>query len=451
MTNISSFIFLLSFLLFSPESSASNQVVGSEFDNTTLLFTIQGSNTIGAVMAPNLVKSYFKFKGAKNIRSYKTTIENELVVEGVLPETDQVSKVLIAAHGSSTGFKALANNKAQIAASSRPIKNKEVSLLAEKADMRSIESEHIVGIDGVAVIVHPSRSITALSLEQIAGIFSGQYLDWSELGAEPGIINVYARDKNSGTWDSFKSMALGADISLVSTAQRFESNDELSDRVSADENGIGFVGLGSVRQSKLVAVSDGSAKALLPNKLTVATEDYALSRRLFMYSLGASDNHFVNEFLEFSLSNTGQKDVSDAGFISQELHAVMPTYYEGLPKSFLEVTAQAQRLTINFRFKEGSAKLDNKAQEDLKRLINYLQKNQHLEVILAGFGDPKRSAERSQLLSKLRAMAVRRELVKHGIYPEKTVGFGENFPVASANHLEGRIKNRRVEVWVRPK
>ena len=246
-------------------------------------------------------------------------------------------------------------------------------------------------------------------------------------------------------------MALGADKSLVNTAHRFESNDALSDRVSADENGIGFVGLGSVRQSKLVAVSDGSAKALLPNKLTVATEDYALSRRLFMYSLGASDNHFVNEFLEFSLSNTGQKDVSDAGFISQELHAVMPTYYEDLPQTFLEVTEQSQRLTINFRFKEGSAKLDNKAQEDLKRLINYLHTNQNLEVILVGFGDPKRSAERSQLLSKLRAMAVRRELVRHGIYPEKTVGLGESFPVASANHLDGRIKNRRVEVWVRPK
>src|SRR5690554_2566848 len=180
MTNISSFIILLSFLLFSPESSASNQVVGSEFDNTTLLFTIQGSNTIGAVMAANLVKSYFKFKGAKNIQSYKTTIENELVVEGVLPETDQASKVLIAAHGSSTGLKALANNKAQIGASSGPIKNKEASLLPEQADMRSIESERIVSIHGVAVIVPPSRSVTALSLEQIAATFSGQYLYWYE-------------------------------------------------------------------------------------------------------------------------------------------------------------------------------------------------------------------------------------------------------------------------------
>src|SRR5690554_6378483 len=110
MTSISSFVFLLSFLLFSPESAASNQVVGSEFDNTTLIFTIQGSNTIGAVMAPSLVKSYFTVKRAKNIRSYKTTIENELVVEGVLPETVQVLMVFIAAHGSSTGFKALANN-----------------------------------------------------------------------------------------------------------------------------------------------------------------------------------------------------------------------------------------------------------------------------------------------------------------------------------------------------
>lgn len=443
--------FLISFLLFPLHGTANNSAVNSFSNDASTLFGIQGSNTIGAVMAPNLVKGYLQFKGAKNVRKYNAMIENELIVEATLPESGKAVKVLISAQGSSTGFKALASNTAQIAAASRPIKNKEMSMLQDSTDMLSRENEYIIGIDGVAIIVHPNSTIDTLSLSKIAGIFSGRYLDWSELGAVPGPINVYARNDNSGTWDSFKSMVLGADNNLVSTAERFESNNELSDKVSVDKNGIGFVGLNSVRQSKSVAVSDGSTKALSPNKLTVATEDYALSRRLFMYTLGGSDNHFVNEFLEYVLSNAGQKIVADAGFISQELHAVKPTYYEDLPPPFQTLTDNSLRLTINFRFKEGSAKLDNKAQEDLKRLVSYLHKNQALDVILIGFGDPKRSIERSKLLSKLRAMAVRRELVRHKIYPDKAVGFGENFPVASANHLEGRIKNRRVEVWVRPK
>ena len=244
-------------------------------------------------------------------------------------------------------------------------------------------------------------------------------------------------------------MVLGKQSSLIETAERFESNDELSDRVSADAQGIGFVGLASVRQSKLVAVSDGTAKALLPNKLTVATEDYALARRLYMYTAGVSANAYVNEFLNFVLENSGQKIVADTGFISQELMAVMPETYAELPQDFRDITANAERLTINFRFKEGSAKLDNKALKDVERLVQYLKTNNTNEIVLIGFGDKKKTEERARLLSKLRAMAVRRELVRNGIYPKESVGYGEYLPVASINRSEGRMKNRRVEVWLR--
>jgi len=51
------------------------------------------------------------------------------------------------------------------------------------------------------------------------------------------------------------------------------------------------------------------------------------------------------------------------------------------------------------------------------------------------------------LLSKLRAMAVRRELARGGILVKEINGLGDQLPVAS-NSEAGRIKNRRVEVWV---
>lgn len=437
----------LAFLLASGFAMAAPEPFGSEPVAQGRLFSIQGSNTIGAELAPNLVKNYLEAKGAEKV-TVSVSGENETLISGVVPATGQTVSVAVAAHGSGTGFKGLLAHTADIAAASRPAKDKEVAALTDMADLHSPTCEHIIGIDGLAIIVNHSNPLNDLSVQEIAGIFSGEYQDWSELGGPAGPIHVYARDDKSGTWDSFKSMVLGEDKPLTASAERFESNADLSDTVSRDSQGIGFVGLSFVRSAKLLSVSDGTAKSLLPNKLTVATEDYALSRRLFMYTDDQPSSPLVSEFINFVLDDAGQKIVADTGFISQELKAVTPEFYEELPQDFRDITNNAKRLTINFRFQEGSAKLDNKALKDLERLVAYLSEHK-ADLVLVGFGDPKKTEKRSQLLSKLRAMAVRRELVRYGIYPAESVGYGDNLPVASVNGQEGRNKNRRVEVWVR--
>ena len=45
-------------------------------------------------------------------------------------------------------------------------------------------------------------------------------------------------------------------------------------------------------------------------------------------------------------------------------------------------------------------------------------------------------------------MAVRRELVKSGVVLRDVRGFGAEMPVAANSEDEGRIRNRRVEVWI---
>ena len=450
MTSLRALSILLVTLLFSVvHAEQLDPFSNLDIDGKVRLFEIQGSNTIGADMAPALVAAYMKAKGASDIKVESAGVQNEKLVLGYVKSTRTRLSVRIAAHGSGTGFQGLLNQGADIAASSRPVKTTEATTLSRLADMHSPESEHIVGIDGLAIIINQANPISELSVDEIAEIFSGGYQDWSELGGRPGPINVYARDRNSGTWDSFKGMVLGKTFQLVNGASRFESNEELSSRVATDPNGIGFVGLASVNDAKLVAVSDGSAKALKPNKLTVATEDYALSRRLYFYTDDNIRNPYAAEFIQFALANEGQAVVADSGFISQELQAVMPEFYADLPDDFRALTHHARRLTINFRFTQGSAKLDNKALRDIERLVEYLEGQRTAEIVLIGFGDKKRSERRSQLLSKLRAMAVRRELVRNGIYPKESVGYGEYLPVASANREDGRMKNRRVEVWVK--
>lgn len=415
----------------------------------TTLLTIHGSNTVGESLAPNLAIAYLKAKGLTNVRLEETAVKNETVIKGELSNQNQVVQIKIAAHGSSTGFKSLLTGEADIWASSRPAKDKEVVAASEMTQLLGENSEHVLGIDGLAIIVHPENTVSQLTKENLGRLFSGDIQNWSEVGGPNLPVSVYARDHNSGTWDSFKKMVLGKNLSLTSSAVRYESSERLSANVSQDRGGIGFIGMAFVREAKLLAISDGATQAFEPTKLTVGTEDYALSRRLFLYTDDNPQNQYVQEFIRFSEGVQGQQIVQKTGFVSQNVAAIHPQLDETLPDEYLNMVNGAERLSVNFRFQEGSARLDNKAVKDIERLVYYVkQQGKKPELLLIGFGDRRKNEHRSKLLSKLRAMAVRRELVRHGVYPKETTGYGEFNPVASFDGTS-RIKNRRVEVWLR--
>jgi phosphate transport system substrate-binding protein len=411
---------------------------------------IQGSNTIGAALGPALVEGLMREQGLLKIHSEAPDKANELRVIGETVQGRRVA-VDIAAHGSSTGFTALKTATADLAASSRPIKDSERVDLAHLGDFKSPGAEQVIAIDGLAIILHPQNPLSELNTEQLARIFSGEAKTWEELGGTGGTIHLYARDDQSGTYDTFKELVLSRrGKTLSSAAKRFESSEQLSDAVSLDPQGIGFIGLPYVRQAKAVAIADGQSQAMLPLNSLIATEDYPLSRRLFFYLPPNGKNPWAEALVAFAQSSKGQSIVAANGFIAQTVQAMTVTPNALMPEGYQALSRHAQRLTVNFRFEEGSATLDNKARQDLSRVLDYIKQRDKInrQVTLVGFGDAKSDPARADLLSKLRAMAVRRELVKSGVVFREIRGFGAEMPVAANSADEGRIKNRRVEVWV---
>lgn len=411
---------------------------------------IQGSNTIGAELGPALVEGLLQEQGLVKIHRETPDTANEQRIVG---QTAQGQRVVIevAAHGSSTGFTALKNASADLAASSREIKDSELLALQSLGDLKSPAAEQVIAIDGLAIILNPANPLEQLNTEQLARIFAGEVKTWEELGGRGGAIHLYARDDQSGTYDTFKELVLSRrGKSLSSAAKRFESSEQLSDAVSADAQGIGFIGLPYVRQAKAVAIADGASQAMLPLNSLIATEDYPLSRRLFFYLPPDSRNPWVQALAAFAQSPQGQAIVAASGFVSQTVQAMSVAPNALMPEGYQSLSRHAQRLTVNFRFAEGSASLDNKARQDLARVLDYIKRNGKTEraVTLVGFGDLKDDPARADLLSKLRAMAVRRELVRNGVVMREVRGFGALMPVATNSADEGRIKNRRVEVWV---
>lgn len=309
----------------------------------------------------------------------------------------------------------------------------------------------MIAIDGLAIILHPDNPLASLDTAQLATVFAGEVRTWEELGGKGGAIRLYARDEQSGTYDTFKELVLASHgKSLASDARRFESNDRLAAAVSADPHAIGFVGIASVGRARALAIADGESLPMAPQESLIATEDYPLSRRLFLYLKPGEKNPWAQALVRFAQGPRGQAIVTRSGFVAQKIQAVQIAPRPQMPAEYRKLAEQARRLTVNFRFQEGSALLDNKALLDVQRLLDYLRQNRKLQerTVLVGFGDPKSDAERSVLLSRLRAMAVRRELARGGVSFREIAGFGDELPVACNDQELGRQKNRRVEVWV---
>jgi phosphate transport system substrate-binding protein len=408
------------------------------------LFAINGSNTLGSRLLPELVKEYLKEKGVANIRT-RSNKENEMLIVG--NDNSREITVSIEAHGSSTGFKGLSSGVADFAASSRRIKKSEEAELKRLGNMKSRETEHVIAIDGIAIVVNPENNIRELTIEQVANLFSGEISDWSRVGARPGRVMPYARDAASGTWDTFSALVMKKRHQLSSSAPRFESNTEVVSKVLQSRSALGFVGVASIKDTKAVALNGAGDHALLPSVLTIATEDYPLARRLYLYT-SETKPKLIEEFLNFALSNPGQEVVDNLGFISQRIRVVkFDTKY--LPSEYQKLVEGRQRLSINFRFTGNSADMDGKAELDVERLAHYMKTEASgKSLLLVGFDNRQAAKSRSMIMSKLRAMNVKRRLTSLQVSAE-VASLGDGFLIADPNTPLGESKNQRVEVWIK--
>jgi phosphate transport system substrate-binding protein len=415
-----------------------------------IIIRLAGSNTIGDALVPALAEDFLKSQGATDVRILPGAKPQEKIVQGVLPGDGFPSMIEIAAHGSATAFTALADKSCDIGMASRRIKPDEAAKLASLGDMTSPGNEHILGLDGIAVIVNASNPLTELSKDQIKRIFTGEIADWSKVGTGHGAIEIYARDDKSGTFDSFKSIVL-AGAPLVASARRFEDSNALSDAVSGDPNGIGFIGLPFIHNAKAIAVSEKGAGALKPTRLTVATEDYSLSRRLYLYTPAAARNKFMRMFVEFAISKQGQDVVAANGFVAQNVELESPSVADEAPDAYKQLTRNAERLSLDFRFQPGKAEQDNKALADLDRVVSMIADRGSASggILLFGFADSTGAPEVNQALSLNRARLIASQLIQRGIKPAVVRGFGSELPVASNDTDDGREKNRRVEIWMK--
>lgn len=427
-----------------------------------------GSNTVGEKLAPALVQAYLRQRDPDAIIPSEWTpgdIENEKYIDIDSTQPGMPDRVWVRAHGSGTSFEALREGNAEIGMSSRKIKAKELVQLAAFGAMTSPEAEHVIALDGLAVIVHPNNPVHSLTIDQIHQMFRCEITDWSEVGGVPGPVTIYARDNKSGTFDTFKSMVLRKKP-LCASAKRFESNSQLSDEVSRDPSAIGFTGIAYIRDSKPLAIKE-CALSYEPTVFAVKTEEYPLARRLYLYTPPQNLTPIVEDFLQYVQTEEAQKVVASQEFVDLNIEssskpeaarmlmnhtrgAIAKVQSIDTLQDYVAFTDGAERLSVTFRFPVGGIVLDGRAETDIRRLAAYMKKRPERELLLLGFADSTGAYGANKSLSRRRARVIADRLAELGVPMgnDQVVGIGEEVPVACDNEA-GYAKNRRVEAWIR--
>ena len=171
--------------------------------------------------------------------------------------------------------------------------------------------ENIVALDGVAIVVHPENTVTDLTIEQIAQIYTGEITNWSELGGADAPIAVIGRDAASGTRGAFEEI-VGVEDACVYTNE-YESTGEVIGSVAGNPNAIGYASLSAVDETvTAVAVDD-----VTPSEATVADGTYKIQRPFVMVTKeGVELSDAAQAFLEWAMSADAADEVEAAGCVS---------------------------------------------------------------------------------------------------------------------------------------
>lgn len=402
--------------------------------NAKVILKISGSNTIGESLAPALVKGYLENLGYKNVSVQDSSKEDRIINATDL--NGNPIQITISAHGTSKGFESLSSGNSDMCMAS--------------VQSKSPLEEHIIGLDGIAVIINNSSVVSDITVEELSAIFSGKITDWNQVKSSQmtGKINMFRMDNNSGTSKMFKEL-LG-NIDYDETSKSLESAKEMVTDIGTTKNSIGFVSFSFLNSTvKTIPIRVGNV-SIEPNALSIQSEKYPFCRRLYIYKDPSKTDQFESDLLKYAESKDGQKIVENCGFIDLSVNYDKPVSMPGDPKEYTNLIDNAHKLTSELRFNTGSTNLDARAIADVDRLIQFLSQpdNRKKSIVLVGFSDNVGDPNSNKNLSKQRAESVRILLEQKGASVKDIYGLGIIRPSHSNDSEEGRSSNRRVEIWI---
>ena len=192
------------------------------------------------------------------------------------------------------------------------LKRDSISLAIMSRDLTSAEDRPnlhctLIGMEGVAIVIHPSMPVESMTAGQVHGVLAGDITNWSELNGPDGPIVLFGRPQGSSARATIEEVLM-RHTGFARGIRTMESAKLLSEAVASNPMGFGYVNARNL---------DGTTKAVAVdghdiNEKNVLLRRYPLTRDLYlvMNSDGSDD---ATRFVHYCVSRKGQKLLASLG------------------------------------------------------------------------------------------------------------------------------------------
>ena len=160
------------------------------------------------------------------------------------PQQAQIEKIsgttlTILPSSTSRGLTDLAEGKADIAMLAEPMKTAAESLNKKQPGSIKIEEleDNLVGNAFIQFVVHPSNPVKSLTKDQLAGLFSGQIKNWSEVGGPSQPVLLVGEPTSS----PHKMIADALGIAYAPGLRPVQNTNQIAVIVSQAPSALGYI------------------------------------------------------------------------------------------------------------------------------------------------------------------------------------------------------------------
>lgn len=258
-------------------------------------------------------------------QGFKPIIEAEKqVFEALFP----TAKIHVKYTSEAEAFTLFFDDSVRMVIVSRPLSDKEASLMVQKTfNPRSIK----IATSGIALITNQENKDSLITLSNLKDIFTGRLTQWNEIYKSSilGNLQIVFDHTNSGTVRFAKdSICQGEPLSPKLNA--LNSNEDVINYISKNKNAIGIIDAAYVsswrdsitpefrKDIRVMAISAAAEatpeNSYLPYQAYLATGDYPLSRGVYII-LNDLRAGLAQGFTNFIIKEKGQRIILKTGIL----------------------------------------------------------------------------------------------------------------------------------------
>lgn len=171
------------------------------------------------------------------------------------------------------------------------------------AEQNGVELELVpIGCEAFVFIVNEDNPVDDLTIDQVKGLYSGEFTSWSQVGGDNYFVDALQRNEGSGSQTAMLSFMGGQEMK---------------------RNPLGFMGRAigfSFRYYVSGIVENGEVKMLslngvYPSKENISNGTYPIVSNFYAVYRKDNDNENVDILLDWILSPQGQQIVEESGYV----------------------------------------------------------------------------------------------------------------------------------------